>query len=526
MVDLTAQIPRMGAKGPAGTSIHSSDVAPQPEDGNVGDVWLRVTSSLAIAYGPKTEAGWPAGVSFKGQQGVPGPSGPIGGHPFIYSTATADEDPGNGYMRISDNDFSQAGWLYFSKLTATGGDVGNWLVAMAAPNNPIKGDLFVITFENSLIASVASFAVLATDDQGDRVRIQVDPAAQAGTALLADGTRVVTFFVARGDNAFASVELTDNVGPLGGFRNALINGDFTVAQRGTNFASPSSYSHLLDRWQLNFDGSGATRTISQLTRAPGDEAPGGTRNGLRWVQSVAGSGGTYNLLQQNIEGVHTLAGKDVRISFYAWVDAGTESVTIRLTQSFGTGGSSNVETVSDPLTITTTPTRFEIPLTLPSVAGKTFGTGHRLIARFELPVNAAFAFNVMEAQLEEGTVVTPFERVDPTTQFMRCARYYQRVPINSEIFAAGLATSSTQTRFPVHLPVAMRAAPTVTQAGAIKVVDATGASYTASLVGSAISDDNRICSVRVDAAVGFGPVNGVRFLFSSSAGALIFDAEF
>lgn len=80
MPELSAMIPRMGATGPAGASVHASTAAPGPGDGNVGDVWLRVDAGSAIFqfYGPKTAEGWPSGISFRGEQGIPGPDGEPG----------------------------------------------------------------------------------------------------------------------------------------------------------------------------------------------------------------------------------------------------------------------------------------------------------------------------------------------------------------------------------------------------------------------------------------------------------------
>ena len=53
--------------------------------------------------------------------------------------------------------------------------------------------------------------------------------------------------------------------PIAGGRNMVVNGDFKIWQRGTSFSSPANASFTADRWFMYYDGTGATRTISQQT---------------------------------------------------------------------------------------------------------------------------------------------------------------------------------------------------------------------------------------------------------------------
>ncbi len=57
-----------------------------------------------------------------------------------------------------------------------------------------------------------------------------------------------------------------------GFRNALINGDFSIAQRGTSFTSSGSGNnddaYTLDRWYILSDGNDAIDVTQETSVVP------------------------------------------------------------------------------------------------------------------------------------------------------------------------------------------------------------------------------------------------------------------
>ena len=163
--------------------------------------------------------------------------------------------------------------------------------------------------------------------------------------------------------------------PLAGFRNAIINGNFDIWQRGTSFTNPAAFTgYTADRWVPFYDGSGATRTLSRQTFTVGQtDVPGEPTYFLRWNHSVAGSGATYNVLGQNIESVRTFAGQQVTLSFYAKATSTITLAFLGLLQIFGTGGSpsSTVATAaSSPPTITTSWAKYTFVFNVPSISGK------------------------------------------------------------------------------------------------------------------------------------------------------------
>jgi hypothetical protein len=251
-----------------------------------------------------------------------------------------------------------------------------------------------------------------------------------------------------------------NGGPLAGFRNRIINGNFDIWQRDTSFSNPADGAYTADRWVIFYDGSGATRTVSQQIFNPGStEAAPGSLSFLRHAQTVAGSGGTYNAVNQRMEGVRTYEGQTVTLSFYArGTSAPLTLSTIQLRQNFGAGGSAEVfTTVASSVVIAgSTFARYTYTVTVPSITGKTVGTSAFLELIFNLPVNNTFSLDIASVQLEPGPVATPFEQRPQGTELALCQRYFQRKALDMRVFAAGAGTVYA---FPQHLPASMRAIP-------------------------------------------------------------------
>ena len=97
-----------------------------------------------------------------------------------------------------------------------------------------------------------------------------------------------------------------SVAPFVAGKNRIINGDFGVWQRGTSYVVPtgSPTYGTADRFCYYHNGStSGTNTVSQQTFTPGSAPVTGYESAyfLRFNQSVAGSGGTYNVFLQPVE---------------------------------------------------------------------------------------------------------------------------------------------------------------------------------------------------------------------------------
>jgi hypothetical protein len=242
--------------------------------------------------------------------------------------------------------------------------------------------------------------------------------------------------------------------PISGFRNAIINGDFRISQRGTSF-TPSSGAYTCDRWQVVFDGSGATRTVSQFAFTPGNAISGyESPFHLRYAQSVAGTGGTFSGLQQRIEDVRTFAGQTVTVSFWAKADA-SRSLSPVIEQVYGSGGSSSNGLSLGTASLSTSWQRFTFTTTVPSISGKTVGANSFLQLYFVLPINTTFTIDIWGVQVEPGAIATPFEQRPIGTELALCQRYYVTMGAGS----GGSVDSANRVNLAWSFPVTMRTTP-------------------------------------------------------------------
>jgi hypothetical protein len=258
-----------------------------------------------------------------------------------------------------------------------------------------------------------------------------------------------------------------NGGPLAGFRNAIINGNFDIWQRGLSFSNPASGSYLADRWLHGLDGSGSTRTISRQSFTLGQtDVPNEPTYFLRYNQSVAGTGATVTNFQQKTEGVRTFAGQQVTISFYAKAASAITLPEIVIQQGFGTGGSPSSivsTTVASSVAISTSWTKYSYTGTVPSISSKTLGSDNNdfIQLTIRLPINTTFTFDIAQVQLEPGPVATPFERRPIATELALCQRYYENANFNRSLFS-GNVTSGEIYQASVGFAVEKRGVPTVT----------------------------------------------------------------
>lgn len=258
------------------------------------------------------------------------------------------------------------------------------------------------------------------------------------------------------------------VAPFVAGKNKIINGDFGIWQRGTSFTANNVYA--ADRWLPIWDGSGATKTISQQAFTPGAAPVAGYESQyfLRFAQSVAGTGGTYNVVNQRIEDVRTFAGQSVTFSFWAKASSSISMASPpSLNQNFGSGGSATTYpgfTGTAPA-LTTSWQRFSFTTTVPSISGKTVGTSSYLEIGFNLPLNTTFTIDIWGVQLEAGNVATPFTTASGSIggELALCQRYYFRSTPGTNYGAHGAygsARTTTVVKAPIPFPVQMRVIPT------------------------------------------------------------------
>lgn len=257
-----------------------------------------------------------------------------------------------------------------------------------------------------------------------------------------------------------------NGGQLAGFRNKLINGGMQVWQRAT-VQTTGGYGSV-DRFF--FGWSSGTLSV-QYGR---DTQPAvGSADGKYALLTATSLSGGY--LTQPIEDVQTLANQVVTLSYYYTNVSGSDSgSTPYLRQSFGSGGSSNVDTsASSDITVSYGGVNRRIlTYTLPSTSGKTIGTNHFLA--IIVPVSGTFKKSFYGFQLEAGAIATPFEQRSYGVELVLCQRYFEKIDIGSFYYTNG--SNIVLLYYPIIFKVEKRVTPTMSLIGDTSTVlwDAAG----------------------------------------------------
>lgn len=248
------------------------------------------------------------------------------------------------------------------------------------------------------------------------------------------------------------------------FKNKLINGNFDIWQRGTSFTT-AGYS--ADRWLTSADTNSGWTVSRQAFTVGQTEVPGEPTYFMRFAISAGNLAGP--VFQQRIEDVRTFAGKTVTASFYTKVSSGSTFTPsyFRMTQNFGSGGSADSFVIpNETITaITGSWAKYTYTFNVPSITGKTIGTGNYVTFMFRIPDSTTTTVDLAQVQVEEGSVATGFEFRPIGVETALCQRYYQ-VRSGTQIHATRGFQSDVSVRMNVFLVNPMRAAPTVALVGA------------------------------------------------------------
>lgn len=240
-------------------------------------------------------------------------------------------------------------------------------------------------------------------------------------------------------------------------------GSFNVWLEGTSFSSPANNSFVASLWRAQYDGTAGTFSVDQA----GGPLSVGAFNGIRWNQTVAGSGSTYRQLEYRIEDATTYNNGKATLSFIASCEAGTVNVSASVRQFFGSGGSPSADVVvaTKTFTVTTTPQRFDLTVDMPSTASKTFGSNFDDCLKLSIGFPATGVFNValQQVRFERGAIRSVFQATPLALQYTHIDRYLQFVPLSIVGRAVG---AGEQTHTPIPFKSEMRRAPTITVDGA------------------------------------------------------------
>jgi hypothetical protein len=277
-----------------------------------------------------------------------------------------------------------------------------------------------------------------------------------------------------------------------GMKNIIINGDMSIAQRGTSEASiTTSGYYTVDRFKF-FNSSLGTFTMSQSTDVPtgqgfatslkldcttADAAPAAADN-LRIQQIFEGQNlqylkkGTANALSTTLSFWVKSTKTGTFIAELYDLDNSrqiSKSYTVDVTNTWekktitfegdttGALDNDNQDSLSLNLWLGagTDYTSGTLSTTWTSVT-----TANRAVGQVNIADDTANDFYITGVQLEAGTTASDFEFLPVDVNLQRCQRYYYKIqPTTNRAFGMGLCYTTNILSMPIDFPTTMRTAP-------------------------------------------------------------------
>jgi hypothetical protein len=208
--------------------------------------------------------------------------------------------------------------------------------------------------------------------------------------------------------------------PHGLYRNAIINGNFDVWQRGTIFGSGV---YTADRWLGLYFGSNTQYSRETITDLPGSQY-------AIKVQNISGQSNFVGSIVQRIESVNAalLYEKTVTLSFKVkCTENKTFSVMVRspsAKDNFSTTNTRHAKSDCQAIANTWSTVVFTFPLTDPEFKnGIEISIGDQNVDQ-EIAVGGYYLF--AQVQLNVGDIPLPFQPRSFAEELALCQRYYQR----------------------------------------------------------------------------------------------------
>jgi len=280
------------------------------------------------------------------------------------------------------------------------------------------------------------------------------------------------------------------------FRNIIINGDMSLAQRGTSESGITDGGYkTIDRWLLSLSSLG-TWTQSQSTDVPSGQ---GFAKSLKMDCTTADaspSAGDLILLQSRFEGQNlqylkkgTSSATSLTLSFWVKssktgtyiceIDDADNSRNINKSYTIDTADTWEKKTITyegDTTGAFTNDNNLSMNVIWWLGAGSDFTSGtlatswestvnaNRAVGNVNLADSTANEWYITGVQLEAGTTASDFEFLPHDVNLQRCQRYYHKES-NGSNFIGYMQLSSSSNNYrqkTVYFPVKMRSVPSLT----------------------------------------------------------------
>ena len=399
----------------------------------------------------------------------------------------------------------------------------------AAPSQTLNLQIPYTASDNITIGTVTTIAAGATaygTMTGTRPNLSLNlwiPQGAAATATISDGT-VTPAKLSTGKptwDASGNLTATSFIGPLTGavtgnvtgnvvgnvtgnltgtpisptplmYRNRLINGGFAIDQRNNGASHTVANAYGLDRWWQTFTGT-----------PPTAQRIAGSGSSRYRYQVTGASGNTGFNIQQRIEAanIYDLAGQTVTASVdLAATGVTSIAVTLWFANSVDSFSAGMTAISGGTFTVSSSLSRYSTTYTLPASAQNGVAM---TISPTAGPLTAGQTITLGNAQLEAGSVATPFEQRPIGAELALCQRYYQTAQgmFSGNVSAGGTYYCLTATPL-------MRSTPTIV-----------GTNYSinqfSATVGSVGFGPSGVLEGRVANGTGAGGVFGTYYTLSS-----------
>ena len=257
-------------------------------------------------------------------------------------------------------------------------------------------------------------------------------------------------------NANGQIDNADIAGGVN-FKNIIINGDMSIAQRGTSASGVSSSQFLTDRFNNSMSSAG-TWTMSQDTDVPSGQGFATSYKLDCTTANASLSAGSYFLLTQRIEGQNlqylkkgTANAESLTLSFWVKsnktgtyiVEFADQDNTRYNNQSYTIDSSNTWEKKIITIPGDTTGTldndnQSSLYVAWWLLAGTNFTSGtlqnswqsntnaNRAVGQVNLADDTANEWFITGLQLEAGTTASDFEFLPYDVNLQRCQRYYTK----------------------------------------------------------------------------------------------------
>ncbi|HNU76520.1 MAG TPA: hypothetical protein PKL88_02295, partial [bacterium] len=244
-------------------------------------------------------------------------------------------------------------------------------------------------------------------------------------------------------------------------RQAIINGNFDVWQRGTSIAMTANNAYTADRWYCETATAGTDKTVSRQD--------GTGVNGSYYCARVAMVQDQDEALtfSQALESQDSIKfrGQKVTLSFYARGGAEFVADNATLVSKIVTGKgtdqkvlafTTSADGISQNNTLTTSWQKFTCTTTA-AIASDITQIGISFAFTHAGSGTTTNYFEITQVQLCAGDVALPFMPKSYQEELRACQRYY-----SLNLPGTGKSTSTTRMSGTVATPVAMRKVPTAT----------------------------------------------------------------